>query len=58
MALLDPQNESASAGVLPTHDNEAERSSAQESEEQPLLQSNPVPVTWSPPPGFLLIQIG
>ncbi|KAJ6038524.1 hypothetical protein N7499_004378 [Penicillium canescens] len=25
-------------------------------EEQPLLRSNPVP-TWTPPPGFLLIQI-
>lgn len=26
-------------------------------EEQPLLGSDPVP-TWTPPPGFLLIQIG
>jgi hypothetical protein len=26
-------------------------------EEQPLLRSDPVP-TWTPPPGFLLIQIG
>lgn len=53
---LNP-NESASAGVMP-HENEVERSSAQESEEQPLLRSDPVPATWSPPPGFLLIQIG
>ncbi|KAI3121418.1 hypothetical protein CBS147330_7920 [Penicillium roqueforti] len=52
---LNP-NESASAGVMP-HENEVERSSAQESEEQPLLRSDPVPATWSPPPGFLLIQI-
>ncbi|OQE36745.1 hypothetical protein PENCOP_c011G07749 [Penicillium coprophilum] len=54
MALLDPQNESVS--VMPRHENEAEISSAQ-SEEQPLLQSDPAPVAWSPPPGFLLIQI-
>ncbi|CAG8902564.1 unnamed protein product [Penicillium egyptiacum] len=54
---LNP-NESPSAGVIPTHENEAERSSAQGNEEQPLLQSDPVPATWSPPPGFLLIQIG
>lgn len=52
---LDP-NKSV-PGVMPTHENETERS-AQESEEQPLLQSGPVPPTWSPPPGFLLIQIG
>lgn len=52
---LDP-NESVT-GVMPAHENEAERQ-AQESEEQPLLQSDPIPTTWSPPPGFLLIQIG
>lgn len=52
---LNP-NETVSAGML--NDNEAERLSAQEIEEQPLLQSDPVPATWSPPPGFLLIQIG
>ncbi|KAJ5424973.1 hypothetical protein N7465_000043 [Penicillium sp. CMV-2018d] len=51
---LDP-NESV-AGVMPTNENEAEIS-AQQSEEQPLLRSDPVPTTWSPPPGFLLIQI-
>ncbi|KAJ6186739.1 hypothetical protein N7519_008040 [Penicillium mononematosum] len=39
------------------NDNEAERLSAQEIEEQPLLQSDPGPATWTPPPGFLLIQI-
>ncbi|KAJ5817423.1 Major facilitator superfamily domain general substrate transporter [Penicillium robsamsonii] len=53
MALLDPQNESVL--VMPTHENAAEISS--QSEEQPLLQSDPVPAPWSPPPGFLLIQI-
>lgn len=52
---LDP-NKSV-AGVMPTHENVAERST-QESEEQPLLRSDPIPTTWSPPPGFLLIQIG
>ncbi|KAK9855239.1 hypothetical protein MYU51_002585 [Penicillium brevicompactum] len=36
-------------------DTEVQRS-AQTSEDQPLLQSDPVP-EWSPPPGFLLIQI-
>ncbi|KAJ6159441.1 hypothetical protein N7497_003978 [Penicillium chrysogenum] len=46
--------ESVSAGM--PNENEAERLS-QEIEEQPLLQSDPVPATWSPPPGFLLIQI-
>jgi hypothetical protein len=51
---LNP-NETVSAG-MPT-ENEPERLSAQEIEEQPLLQSDPVPA-WSPPPGFLLIQIG
>ncbi|KAJ5521117.1 Major facilitator superfamily domain general substrate transporter [Penicillium fimorum] len=53
MALLDPQNVSVS--VMPTHENAAEISS--QGEEQPLLQSDPVPAAWSPPPGFLLIQI-
>jgi hypothetical protein len=47
--------ENVSAGM--PNENEAERLS-QEIEEQPLLQSDPVPATWSPPPGFLLIQIG
>lgn len=55
---LDPLNTSVSPGVMSTNENDAERSSAQESEEQPLLRSDPVPATWSPPPGFLLIQIG
>ncbi|KGO58347.1 Major facilitator superfamily domain, general substrate transporter [Penicillium expansum] len=54
---LDPLNTSVSPGVMSTNENDAERSSAQESEEQPLLRSDPVPATWSPPPGFLLIQI-
>ncbi|CAI7636784.1 unnamed protein product [Penicillium glandicola] len=49
---LDP--ESVSTGAMPTHENEAGSAA---SEEQPLLRSDPVPVAWSPPPGFLLIQI-
>lgn len=44
---------------MPTAENEDERQSAlqEQNEEQPLLRSDPIP-TWSPPPGFLLIQIG
>ncbi|KAJ5190033.1 Major facilitator superfamily domain general substrate transporter [Penicillium cf. griseofulvum] len=52
MALLDSQE---SPSDMSTHENEAEISAG--SEEQPLLQSDAVPTTWSPPPGFLMIQI-
>jgi hypothetical protein len=57
--MASHQNGRVSTGLEPTHENEVERQSAlqEPTEEQPLLQPNPIPA-WSPPPGFMLIQIG
>ncbi|KAJ5953069.1 Major facilitator superfamily domain general substrate transporter [Penicillium vulpinum] len=53
--VLDPHIHASS---MPIHENEAEMhaSPVQESEEQPLLQST-LATSWSPPSGFLLIQV-
>ncbi|KAJ5555862.1 hypothetical protein N7535_008293 [Penicillium sp. DV-2018c] len=57
--MASHQNGLVSTCLQPTHDQEIERQSArsESTEEQPLLQSDPIPETWSPPPGFILIQI-